>query len=99
MPGSLASAPTPPGRAYYLRLIGAATAMLVVIGALVFGARGLGHPLAPWIPPTLFILSFGVVQPKPPGTLWRPLHQRLAFSLLTASIAGTLLWAIEVWSR
>ncbi len=99
MSGSPASVPTPPDRAYYLRLIGAAIAMFVVIGALIFGARSLGHPLAPWIPPTLFIMSFGVVQPKPPGTSWRPLHQRLAFSLLMGGIAGAFLWAVAVWSR
>jgi hypothetical protein len=99
MSGSLASLPTPPGRSYYLRLIGAAIALFVVIGALVFGARSQGHPFAPWIPPTLFITSFGLVQPKPPGAVWRPLPQRLAFALLIGGLSGALLWAIEVWSR
>lgn len=99
MTGSFASVPTPPGRSYYLRLVGALIAMFIVLGAFVFGARSQGHPLAPWIPPTLFILSVGVFQPEPPGALWRPLHQRLAFSLLIGGICGAFLWAIDVWSR
>lgn len=99
MSGTLSSLPTPPGRSYYLRLIGAALAMFLVIGALVLVARSQGHPLAPWIAPTLFIMSFGVVQPKPPGTVGRPLAQRLAFALLIGGLCGVCLWAVEVWSR
>lgn len=99
MSGSLSSLPSPPGRAYYLRLIGAATVMFVVIAVLTFAARSQGHPLAPWIPPTLFIMSFGIVQPKPPGAPGRPLYQRLAFSLLIGGICGAFLWAVEAWSR
>ena len=43
MSGSLASLPTPPGRSYYLRLIGAAIALFVVIGALVRGALAIAR--------------------------------------------------------
>ena len=99
MSGSLASVPTPPGRGWYLRMIGAATATLVVISVLIFAARGLGHRLDSWIPPTLFIMAFGIVQPKLPGTPGRPLYQRLAFSLGSGVIAGAFLWAVHSWSQ
>jgi hypothetical protein len=99
MSGTLSSAPTPPGRAYHLRLIGAATATIAVIGVLVLAARSLGHPLAPWIAPTLFIASFGLIQPQQPGTPGRPLSQRLAFALVSGVIAGALLWAVTSWGR
>ena len=99
MSGSHASVPTPPGRAYYLRMIGAATAALGVIGALIFAARAAGYPLAPWLPPTLFIMSIGLVQPMQPGTPGRPWSQRLAFSLGSGVIAGALMWALVSWSQ
>ena len=91
----LPSVPAPPGRAWYLRTIGVATATLVVISVLSFAARGLGHRLEPWIPPTLFLMSIGIVQPKVPGTLGRPLPQRLAFSLVIGLIGGVFMWAIH----
>jgi len=76
-------------------MIGVATATFVLLVVLVFAARRLGNPLAPWIPPTLFIMSFGLLQPKPPGTVGRPLQQRVVFSLVVGAVAGVLLWAID----
>ena len=95
----LASVPTPPGRAWYWRMIGAAAATLVVVSVLSFAARGLGHRLEPWIPPTLFLMSFGIVQPKVPGTPGRPLPQRFAFSLVIGVIAGALMWALHTLNQ
>jgi len=98
MSDSLASAPIPPGRPYYLRLIGAAIALFLVIGALVLGARSQGYPLAPWLAPTLFIMSFSVFQPTPLGAVSRSLPQRLAFALILGCVAGAFLWAIDAFS-
>ena len=99
MSDSIASVPTPPGRAWYLRMIGTATATLVVVSVLSFAARGLGHRLEPWIPPTLFLMSFGIVQPKVPGSPGRPLPQRIAFSLVIGVIAGAFMWAIHTLTQ
>ena len=81
------------------RRLGQMLFVIAGISVLTFAARGLGHRLEPWIPPTLFLMSFGIVQPKVPGTPGRPLPQRIAFSLVIGVAAGALMWAIHTLTQ